>query len=137
MLQTLKHAARVVHAHLREKFGKGVGGAKRSSEWPTVRKHYLATHPTCEACAGNKHMQVHHCEPFHLDPQLELDPKNLIALCMGPNECHIRLGHGDDFKAFNPKIRDMAVQSLNHPAMRPTLWVTAKSIRKYTDGGAA
>jgi hypothetical protein len=43
-------------------------------------------------------------QPFHLKPELELDLKNLIVLCMGPNECHLLLGHGDNFKKYNPYI---------------------------------
>ena len=89
--------------------------AKRSSHWPTVEHHHLKEHPTCEACGGNVHLQVHHRKPFHLFPELELEPTNLITLCMEqPKDCHIKLGHGGNFKAYNPNIdSDVAVVKAN------------------------
>ena len=55
---------------------------------------------------------MHHVKPFHLDPALELDPGNLIALCMKRDSwCHLYLGHGDDFRAYNAKVRDDAVEA--------------------------
>jgi len=82
---------------------------KRSNHWPTVRKHWLSTHPTCEACGGSKNIEVHHKMPFHLDPSKELDPTNFITLCevMG-SECHLKVGHTVDgtssWKIFNPNV---------------------------------
>jgi 5-methylcytosine-specific restriction endonuclease McrA len=78
---------------------------KRSSHWPAVEHKHLKDHPTCEACGGNIHLQVHHRKPFHLFPELELEPTNLITLCMEqPKDCHIKLGHGGNFKAYNPNV---------------------------------
>ena len=51
---------------------------KRSNHWPTVRKHWLEIHPSCAACGGLDHTQVHHIQPFHLNPELELEPTNFI-----------------------------------------------------------
>ncbi len=126
----LKHAARVVHATIRE------ATKARSPEWPTVRRAHLKLQPLCAACASDVRMQVHHKEPFHLDPALELDPDNLISLCMGPNECHIRIGHGDDFKAYNPNVVSDASRVLMNPALRPLIEVAAKANRLYAIGGA-
>jgi hypothetical protein len=53
-------------------------------------------------------LQVHHVKPFHLLPELELDESNLISLCMGPNECHLFIGHGDSFRCYNPNVREDA-----------------------------
>jgi hypothetical protein len=49
----------------------------------------------------------HHKKPYHLHPELELDPNNLITLCM-ENLCHIDIGHGDSFKAYNPNVAEDA-----------------------------
>jgi 5-methylcytosine-specific restriction endonuclease McrA len=52
-------------------------------------------------------LNVHHKKPFHLFPQLELEPTNLITLCMeSGKDCHIKLGHGDNFKAYNPNVEE-------------------------------
>ena len=48
-------------------------------------------------------------------PQLELDPNNLITLCMGKLECHLQLGHLGNFKFYNPNIRKDAAIVLAHP----------------------
>jgi 5-methylcytosine-specific restriction endonuclease McrA len=80
-------------------------GVERSPHWPTVQHHHLKEHPTCEACSGNVNLNVHHRKPFHLFPDLELEPDNLITLCMdGDKDCHIKLGHGGNFKAYNPNV---------------------------------
>ena len=62
----------------------------------------------CRGCGTKKHLQVHHKKPFHLHPELELDPKNLITLCMDVWRCHIELGHSGDWKAYNPHVEDDA-----------------------------
>lgn len=78
---------------------------KRSDAWPEVEKTHLRLYPTCAACASKVRLNVHHKKPFHLDPNLELDPRNLITLCMDPAaECHIKIGHGDNFRAYNPNV---------------------------------
>ena len=78
-------------------------GMARSPKWPGVEKLHLKFHPVCEACGSNKKLNVHHKKPFHLFPQLELDMNNLITLCMD-KECHIKIGHGDNFKDYNPDV---------------------------------
>lgn len=78
-------------------------GEKRSPEWPKLEKEFLSTHPACEACGSTKHLNVHHKKPFHIDASLELNPDNLITLCMD-KDCHLLIGHGDDFKAYNPDV---------------------------------
>lgn len=53
--------------------------------------------------------------PFNLDPSLELDPSNLITLCMGEKECHLHIGHGGSFKQYCPEVRKYAATVLAHP----------------------
>jgi len=85
---------------------KHVGhGKERSPHWPAVEHKHLKLNPTCSACGGNTNLNVHHKQPFHLYPDLELEPTNLITLCMdGDKDCHIKLGHGSNFKAYNPHV---------------------------------
>lgn len=87
--------------------GKHPLKAKRSPEWPRVERAYKRAHPACEICGYDKHVQVHHKQPFHLRPDLELDPDNLISLCEPPGrsmKCHLIFGHVGNFRLFNPAI---------------------------------
>jgi 5-methylcytosine-specific restriction protein A len=102
--------------------GKHPIGAARSSRWPTVRKKHLELHPTCEMCGGKEKAEVHHIRPFHLHPDLELDPKNLVMLCeakkVGAN-CHLLFGHLGNFKSWNVEVianaREWAAKIENRP----------------------
>lgn len=80
---------------------------KRSSKWPRVKNKHLKLNSTCAACGTKNDLEVHHKKPYHLHPELELDPNNLITLCM-ENLCHIDIGHGDSFKAYNPNVAEDA-----------------------------
>ena len=80
---------------------------ERSPKWPKVEHAHLKKNPTCACCGGNMNLNVHHKKPFHLFPELELEPTNLITLCMdGDKDCHIKLGHGGSFKAYNPNVEE-------------------------------
>lgn len=86
-------------------------GHARSPEWHRVEQEHLAKEPFCRYCGGTKLLQVHHVSPFHLDPQRELDPSNLITLCEDYKdgvECHLHIGHLGNWKTFNPHVRDVA-----------------------------
>lgn len=73
---------------------------------------HLASEPFCKACGHEADLEVHHIEPFHLDPAKELDPTNLITLCEAtPQECHLHIGHLGNWKNFNPKVREQATIS--------------------------
>ena len=77
----------------------------RSPDWRKVRDEHLEKFSECAACGSKKDIQVHHIKPFHLHPELELNPKNLITLCMSSKwECHLTIGHGGSFKAYNPNV---------------------------------
>lgn len=104
MIKKILSRIKRIHSSLRE-----VSKSKnRSSKWDSVRDHHLRQHQICESCGNNEHLQVHHIEPFHLHPELELDPNNLITLCMGKNSCHLDIGHGGSFRAYNPDVLDDA-----------------------------
>lgn len=89
----------------------------RSSGWRKVRKEFIAKNPACAACGGKMLLQVHHVIPFHIDPALELDASNLITLCMWKNNCHSNIGHGDDWKCYNPNVREDCERALAHPEL--------------------
>ena len=85
-------------------------GLERSPAWPKVEKTFQAAHPRCAACGATGLLNVHHIFPFHYvvlvgRPDLELDPRNLLTLCIGPDcEHHVLLGHLDDYESYNPKV---------------------------------
>ncbi len=85
---------------------------QRSSKWPAVRNAWIKTHPTCAACGGKDKLQVHHKLPFHLHPELELNPINLLTLCEGTRECHLRFGHFFNWQRYNPDVERMAREYL-------------------------
>jgi predicted TIM-barrel fold metal-dependent hydrolase len=91
--------------------GKQPVGVQRSPKWDNVRKAHLKVHPKCEVCEGTKQLNVHHIKPFHLHPELELEPSNLITLCeclsYGIN-CHLLIGHLGNYKNINPSSIDDA-----------------------------
>lgn len=91
----------------------------RSPKWHEVRDKFLEQHPTCAACGGRAHLNVHHMKPFHLHPELELEPTNLITLCENPERlCHIRVGHSFAWPAFNPHVVEDSALSLKRIAER-------------------
>lgn len=100
MIKLIKSAYNLLRSKVRDVGIK----AKRSSHWPTVQKHFLAKHPVCAICNSITNLNVHHKKPFHLHPELELDESNLITLCMSEMACHLMIGHGDNFKAYNPEV---------------------------------
>ena len=116
----LMHLGRVIGSVVREYL------KPRSSEWPKVRRAHLEANPTCAACGKKKLIQVHHVDPFHLDPKKELDPGNLISLCMGKFECHVKIGHSGDFHGYNPLVRRHAKECLDNPDKREEIEERAK-----------
>jgi hypothetical protein len=98
----LRHLVNVVRAAVHERNKS----ARRSPRWDEVRDKTIAKVGACEACGEKKNLQVHHEKPFHLHPELELDPANLIVLCMGHDDCHLLLGHGGSFASYDPLVRE-------------------------------
>ncbi len=80
---------------------------KRSKHWPKVREAHLKEHPVCDICGCKVDVEVHHIKPFHLYPELELEPSNLISLCetkkYGVN-CHLFFGHLGNYQVENPHV---------------------------------
>lgn len=93
--------------------GPVVMKVERSSQWTKVRNAYLSKHRRCAACGRTDNLNVHHIKPFHLYPELELDEKNFITLCI---DHHFHLGHrcnsgGSNWaRCFNPNVREDAAK---------------------------
>ena len=87
---------------------KAPKGAKRSSKWRKVRKQHLKEHSACAVCESKKKVEVHHKTPFHISPELELEPDNLVSLCENKKygiNCHLLIGHLGNYKRTNPVCR--------------------------------
>lgn len=80
----------------------------RSGCWKSTRENHLRREPFCQACGTAKDLEVHHCVPVHLDKTRECDPANLITLCGGKRNCHWAVGHGYDWQAYRPDVRELA-----------------------------
>jgi hypothetical protein len=96
----------------------------RSEHWPAVRAQHLKLHPVCEVCGGKDKLQVHHVRPFHLHPDLELNPENLITLCesgKGGVSCHLHFGHLGNFRSFNIDVHTDALEWHDKIKNRPLL----------------
>jgi len=99
-------------------------GSKRSPKWESVRKKFLQANPTCACCGSKKKVEVHHKQPFHTNPELELEPENLITLCESKStlNCHIIIGHGGNYRDANPDVEKDA----QHFYILLTQWQTPK-----------
>jgi len=81
----------------------------RSPKWSKARIEHLKVEPTCRVCGATTKLEVHHVEPFHKRPDLELDPKNLVTLCGNPScKSHLTIGHLGDYQLANPDVRSDA-----------------------------
>lgn len=93
-----------------------MGAVPRSSHWPAVRDAFLKANPTCAVCGCRDDIEAHHCDPYHLHPERELDPTNLIALC---RRDHLLFGHLGNWSSWNPSVREDAAlwraKILNRP----------------------
>lgn len=84
----------------------------RSPKWRKVRAEHIKQHPTCAACGRKDNLEVHHIVPYHIDPDKELDPSNLITLC--GKYCHFVFGHLMDWKSWNENVvRDCTLYNIS------------------------
>ncbi|HEX7737074.1 MAG TPA: HNH endonuclease signature motif containing protein [Ktedonobacteraceae bacterium] len=92
-------------------------GKERSPHWFRVAKEHLLRQPACVVCGTRRGLQVHHIKPFHLHPQLELDPNNLITLCeLKGRDHHLLIGHLDEWASFNVNVHEDAKRHRNKTA---------------------
>lgn len=83
----------------------GAAFAPRSPGWRKVREEFVKNNPKCSCCGSLHKLEVHHIQPFHLFPEKELDPTNLLTLCsQGPAgmNCHLLVGHCGVWADYNP-----------------------------------
>lgn len=86
---------------------------RRSDQWPSTRAAHLKAHPFCAATGLMTELEVHHIIPFAWDPELELDPDNLITLTEHASfNAHFWLGHLGDWRSRNPDVVTDAVRML-------------------------
>ena len=91
---------------------KAPASSSRSPKWSRVRAAHLKDNPTCAVCGTKHKIEVHHILPFHLFPEQELNPANLITLCENSDYgiiCHLLVGHLGDYKNLNRNVREDAV----------------------------
>ena len=74
----------------------------RSPKWRKVRAEHIKNNPQCAACGRKESLEVHHIVPYHINPELELEPSNLITLC--GKYCHFIFGHLMDWKSWNENV---------------------------------
>jgi 5-methylcytosine-specific restriction endonuclease McrA len=118
----IRHLVNIARAALHERAKQRT----RSPKWRAVERMHLQIEQRCAACDSKTRLQVHHIVPFHEHPERELDPNNLITLCMSENECHLLIGHGDNFKKSNPNVVADATLSLARPYARTVIRQEAK-----------
>ena len=103
--------------------GKVPLSMKRSDEWPKVRASHLKDFPACALCDGTDKVEVHHIAPFHIHPDMELAPLNLITLCESDSNgvnCHLFCGHLGNFKSFNVNVGTDAAMFKDKLKNRPS-----------------
>src|SRR3990167_2597292 len=79
-------------------------GQARDSGWSDFRKTCIKKE--CEVCGAKYFLELHHIIPFWISPDLELFPSNVVTLCGGVRNCHLRFGHLGFWKSYNPKLRE-------------------------------
>lgn len=125
MIKTFKRAYNLLRAKTRD-----VGiSTKRSPQWRHIQQDFLSRNPVCAICGSKEKLNVHHKKPFHLHPELELDESNLITLCMSKKECHLLIGHGDNFSCFCPNLDTYVKEYERGEKTFEELCITAKKER--------
>lgn len=96
----------------------------RSPHWEQLERDIVAKHPYCAATGKEPEhndgliLNVHHIRPYHLRPELELEPTNLIVLMGGVLAVHLWLGHLGDWHSFNPHVVEQAAEFLKQVRSR-------------------
>ncbi len=106
---------------------------RRSAGWSKVRKAHLAANPRCAACGTKRLLQVHHIKPFKEQPELELDPANLITLCL-LRDCHVDIGHGGHYKFYCSDVRVICASIVGGHLSLKQGKELAKNMRRLNDG---
>ena len=77
-------------------------GSRRSPDWRDFRNEHVKDY--CEFCLkDNLPLEVHHIQPFHLFPELELDPDNVVTGC---RPCHLKFFNLGSFRSYNIDVKE-------------------------------
>ena len=125
-MATTPKGEKFIHAQMKEHISKRY---ERSDVWDKLRLNHYKAHPTCAACGSKKFVQVHHIVPFQVEPSGELDPKNLITLCVDTNNCHLMIGHGGEVESYNPNVVADAAAALAKPTDLATIQAKAAAAK--------
>lgn len=79
----------------------------RSSKWDSTRKKHLKQFPVCCVSGLKTDLEVHHVRPYHLYPELELDPANLRTIS---RPYHFLFGHFCNWQMWNPDFDKMVAE---------------------------
>lgn len=91
-------------------------GAPRSPQWWRVRQRWIENNGKCEACNNTHFLEVHHIQPYHKWPELELVESNLMTLC---ERCHFLFGHLCNWHSWNKDARQDAANFRKKVECRP------------------
>ena len=80
-------------------------GAPRNPAWARESQKWLRDQDGCAVCGETIGVEVHHIRPFHLFPELEMDPDNWLALS---RPWHLYLGHLGNWSNWNPDVKSDA-----------------------------
>lgn len=105
MIGAIKKA--LVLAGLRKEPDPGAHDKQRDHRWPAASKAFLIG-KVCAGCGRQDSLATHHVKPFHLFPDLEMEPANWIPLCESPLACHFALGHLGNWSEWCPEVREEA-----------------------------
>lgn len=93
----------------------------RSPGWRKVRNDFVVANPACAACGHQRNLNVHHIHPFHLFPEIELEPANLITLgelCPTGNH-HLLFGHLGSWYSYDLEVANYVAQLFARIKSRP------------------
>ena len=89
-------------------WGDRTFGGVRSSQWPTTKRKFALIEPKiCRITnCKSKIVSLHHKIPFHAQPDLENDLKNLVWLCDGllTKNHHLHIGHLGNYQSINSEV---------------------------------
>lgn len=94
-------------------------GVKRHRDWPRKRDEILKLSPACIVCGRSDELDVHHIQPYHERPDLELVNDNLCVLCGGDWNHHFWFGHLGSWKSWNLRVREDAAWFRRRMKCRP------------------
>jgi hypothetical protein len=72
----------------------------------------------CSFCTSKVNLNRHHVISQLAAPELANEPTNIIVLC---RSCHLVLGHKNNWKKFNPSVREIC-DRYGGPPVDSRLW---------------